>query len=68
MSGELRFDIRLRPDFSLLEVQLYPGQKVFAEPSAMATMSTNVSLKSGLTPVALSIFEGAVHCTDNRFE
>lgn len=48
MSRELRFDIRLRPDFSLLEVKLDPGQKVFAEPSAMATMSTNVSLKSGL--------------------
>lgn len=58
MSRELRFDIRLRPDFSLLEVQLDPGQKVFAEPSAMATMSTNVSLKSGLKGEPLNRWGG----------
>lgn len=54
MSSELQFEIRLRPDFSLLEVKLRPGETVYAEPSAMASMSPNLTLKAGLKGGALS--------------
>ncbi|WP_375773770.1 TIGR00266 family protein [Archangium gephyra] len=36
-----------RPDFAILGVKLAPGQKVLAEPSAMATMDTTIELKAG---------------------
>ena len=42
------FNIVLQPDYSLLEVRLGEEQKIYAEPSAMASMDTEVSLKSGL--------------------
>lgn len=48
MSSTLQYEIQLRPDFSLLKVQLEPGQSVYAEPSAMAAMSPNLKLKAGL--------------------
>jgi uncharacterized protein (TIGR00266 family) len=48
MSSSLKFDISLRPDFSLLTVFLEAGQRVFAEPAAMASMSPNLTLKAGL--------------------
>lgn len=54
MPSELQFEIRLRPDFSLLEVKLRPGETVYAEPSAMASMSPSLTLKSGLKGGALS--------------
>lgn len=44
----LHHDISLRPDFALLSVQLQPGQKIHAEPSAMATMSPTLELKAGM--------------------
>ncbi len=44
----LDHDISLRPDFALLSVKLQPGQKVLAEPSAMATMATTIELKAGM--------------------
>jgi uncharacterized protein (TIGR00266 family) len=47
-AGALRFDIHHRPDFALLAVQLQPGQKVLAEPAAMATMDPTIELKAGL--------------------
>lgn len=53
MTNQLAFDISLRPDFSLLTVQLQQGQKVFAEPSAMASMSPTLTLKAGLKGGAL---------------
>jgi uncharacterized protein (TIGR00266 family) len=43
----LRFDIQHRPDFAILGVKLAPGQKVLAEPSAMATMDPTIELKAG---------------------
>ena len=41
------YEITQRPDFALVSVKLQPGQKVFAEPSAMASMSPSVHLKAG---------------------
>lgn len=43
----LSFDILTRPDFAVLRVSLEQGQRVYAEPSAMASMDANISLKAG---------------------
>lgn len=48
VDGGLEHAITHRPDFAMLRVQLAPGEKVLAEPSAMATMDTNIDLQSGL--------------------
>ena len=45
--SDLNFDILTRPDFAILRVTLAHGQRVFAEPSAMASMDPNISLKAG---------------------
>ncbi len=42
------FDISLQPDYSLLSVQLEANQKIYAEPSAMASMDSHIHLKAGL--------------------
>jgi uncharacterized protein (TIGR00266 family) len=47
-TGGLRFDIHHRPDFALLAVKLAQGQKVLAEPAAMATMEPSIELKAGM--------------------
>jgi uncharacterized protein (TIGR00266 family) len=44
----LRHDITQRPDFALLTVHLDAGQKVQAEPSAMASMAPTVKLTTGM--------------------
>lgn len=44
----LTFEITQRPDFALLAVNLQKKQRVFSEPSAMATMSPTIDLKAGL--------------------
>ena len=41
------YEISQRPDFSMVTITLQQGQKVFAEPSAMASMTPTVSLKAG---------------------
>jgi uncharacterized protein (TIGR00266 family) len=46
-TGNLRYEISQRPDFALVGITLQPGQKVFAEPSAMASMTPSISLKAG---------------------
>ena len=46
----MTFDITHNPDFSLLTVQLEQGQKIFAEPAAMASMDSTIKL----TALALS--------------
>jgi uncharacterized protein (TIGR00266 family) len=46
-TGNLRYEITQRPDFALVGITLQPGQKVFAEPSAMASMTPSISLKAG---------------------
>lgn len=48
MSSNLDFEITHRPDFALLNVRLKSGEKVYAEPSAMVAMQSNISLKAGL--------------------
>ncbi|MFN4904832.1 MAG: TIGR00266 family protein, partial [Planctomycetota bacterium] len=53
MTSSLQYEIQLRPDFSLLKVSLEQGQKVYAEPSAMAAMSPNLKLKAGFKGGAL---------------
>lgn len=53
MSAQLEHEISLRPDFSLLTVKLQPGQRVHAEPSAMASMSTTLDMKAGFKGGAL---------------
>lgn len=44
---ELSYEISQRPDFSILQVDLQQGAKVFAEPSAMVSMSAGIHLKAG---------------------
>lgn len=41
------YEISQRPDFALVTINLQEGQKVFAEPSAMASMTPTVTLKAG---------------------
>ena len=42
----LQFDIRHRPDFAAIYVQLQPGQKMLAEPSALAWKDAHIQLKA----------------------
>ena len=42
------YDILESPEFALLRVKLENGQRMFAEPAAMAGMDTSIELKSGL--------------------
>lgn len=44
---ELAYEISQRPDYSILKVDLQAGAKVFAEPSAMVSMSGGMHLKAG---------------------
>ncbi|MFP6762534.1 MAG: TIGR00266 family protein [Planctomycetaceae bacterium] len=46
--SDLQFEITQRPDFALLNVQLEQGQRIFAEPSAMASMDPSISMQAGL--------------------
>ena len=41
------YEISQRPDFALISINLEEGQKIFAEPSAMASMTPTVTLKAG---------------------
>lgn len=47
MSG-LDFEISQRPDFAIVAVRLQPGQTVFSEPAAMASMTPSLKMKAGL--------------------
>jgi uncharacterized protein (TIGR00266 family) len=46
-TANFAYEITQRPDFSMVSVALQPGQKIFAEPSAMASMTPSVSLSAG---------------------
>ncbi|MBD90743.1 MAG: TIGR00266 family protein [Deltaproteobacteria bacterium] len=48
VDGGLEHAITHRPDFAMLRVQLAQGEKVLAEPSAMATMDPSIELQAGL--------------------
>ena len=41
------YEITQRPDFALVSINLQEGQKIFAEPSTMASMTPTVTLKAG---------------------
>jgi len=45
---DLSYEISQRPDYAMLKLDLKSGDKVFAEPSAMMSMSASMLLKSGL--------------------
>ena len=47
MESDLKFKLTERPDYALLSVHLERGQKIYAEPSAMATMAPTIHLKAG---------------------
>ena len=55
----LQFEITQRPDFAITKVDIPAGQKIFAEPSAMVSMSPNVHLEAG--------FKGGLGKTFGRF-
>jgi uncharacterized protein (TIGR00266 family) len=44
----LAYEILESPEFALLRVELTAGQRVFAEPAAMAGMAPDIELKAGL--------------------
>lgn len=46
--ANLEFDITSQPEYALLRVRLAQGQRVFAEPSAMASRDPSISLSAGL--------------------
>ena len=41
------FEISQRPDFAMVTIQLPQGEKIYSEPSAMASMTPSVELKAG---------------------
>lgn len=45
--SQVQYDILQRPDFALLRVQLAQGQRLFAEPAAMASMDSSIALSAG---------------------
>ncbi|MCR4415746.1 MAG: TIGR00266 family protein, partial [Thermoguttaceae bacterium] len=47
VTDHFAYEISQRPDFALVTIRLQPGQKVFAEPSAMASMTPSIRLKAG---------------------
>ncbi|TWU01612.1 TIGR00266 family protein [Neorhodopirellula pilleata] len=55
----LEFEITQRPDFAIAKIHIPAGQKIFAEPSAMVSMSPNVHLEAG--------FKGGLGKTLGRF-
>ncbi|MEY3173836.1 MAG: hypothetical protein RLZZ436_1750 [Planctomycetota bacterium] len=46
--NRLEHQIAMNPDFAVVSVRLQHGQRVFSEPSAMASMTPNLTLKAGL--------------------
>lgn len=44
---QLKYEISQRPDFALVKIDLEPGRKIFAEPSAMVSMTPSVHLEAG---------------------
>lgn len=46
-TSNLKYEISQRPDFSIVRIVLPEGRQVFAEPSAMVSMTPDVHLKAG---------------------
>jgi uncharacterized protein (TIGR00266 family) len=47
VTQNFEYEISQRPDFALVTLRLQQGQKVFAEPSAMASMTPSIHLEAG---------------------
>jgi uncharacterized protein (TIGR00266 family) len=45
--SDLDFEITQNPDFAIVSVSLRDGEKIFAEPSAMVSMTPNLTMKAG---------------------
>jgi uncharacterized protein (TIGR00266 family) len=46
-TAHLTYEISQRPDFAIVKIDLPAGRKVFAEPSAMVSMTPSVKLEAG---------------------
>lgn len=46
-TDHLNYEISQRPDFSIVKIDLPAGEKVYAEPSAMVSMTPSVHLEAG---------------------
>lgn len=47
MSG-LDFEISQQPDFAIVSVRMQPGETIYSEPAAMASMTPSLKMKAGL--------------------
>ena len=56
--SNINYEITQSPDFALVNVNLESGQQIFAEPGAMASMSSNIHMKAG--------FKGGLKATMGR--
>ncbi len=46
-TSHLQYEISQRPDFSIVKIQFPEGRQIFAEPSAMVSMTPSVHLEAG---------------------
>lgn len=46
--SQLDFEISQRPEFAIVSIRMQPGQTVFSEPAAMASMTPSLTMKAGL--------------------
>ncbi|MBB3208754.1 uncharacterized protein (TIGR00266 family) [Rhodopirellula rubra] len=46
-TGHMKYEISQRPDFSIVKIDLPQGGKVYAEPSAMVSMTPTMHLEAG---------------------
>ncbi|MCX7411056.1 MAG: TIGR00266 family protein [Planctomycetales bacterium] len=46
--SQLDFEISQRPDFAIVTVRMQPGEKVYSEPAAMASMTPSLTMKAGM--------------------
>ena len=46
--SQLDFEISQRPDFAIVTVRMQPGEKVYSEPAAMASMTPSLKMKAGI--------------------
>ncbi len=46
-TSQLQYEISQRPDFSIVNIQIPQGRKLYAEPSAMVSMTPSMHLEAG---------------------
>lgn len=67
----MKYDIRYKPAFATLFVTLQPGERIFAEAGAMASMAGSLSMSTsffgGLIPGLLKAFFGGESLFLNQF-